>query len=77
MIQDKVAAAKKIDALLRNIVAKGGFKLKYRITVNPPPVRDQEPVAILVEFDGPDSVLVLERGAELLRSFEVLCHEAV
>ena len=36
MLQDKVATAKKIDAFLKNIISSGAFKLKYRITVNPP-----------------------------------------
>lgn len=79
MLQDKVAAAKKIDSLLRNIIASGGFKLKYRITVNPPVTAGQELSSpeILVELAGPDSDLVLERGGEMLRSLEVLAHESV
>jgi spoIIIJ-associated protein len=79
MLQDKVAAAKKIDALLKGVIASGGFRLKYRITVNPPldPQNDLETPDILVELAGPDSGLVLERGGELLRSFETIAHEAV
>ena len=79
MLQDKVATAKKIDAFLKNIIASGAFKLKYRITVNPPITRglEAETPDILVEFAGPDSQLLLERGAEVLRSFEVLTHEAL
>jgi spoIIIJ-associated protein len=79
MLQDKVATAKKIDAFLKNIIASGAFKLKYRITVNPPLTSGQEAETpdILVEFAGPDSQLLLERGAEVLRSFEVLTHEAL
>ena len=77
MLQDKVATAKKIDAFLKNIIASGAFKLKYRITVNPPlmPGQEAETPDIIVEFAGPDSSLLLERGAEVLRSFEVLTHE--
>lgn len=79
MLQDKVATAKKIDAFLKNIIASGAFKLKYRITVNPPlmPGQEAETPDILVEFAGPDSQLLLERGAEVLRSFEILTHEAL
>jgi spoIIIJ-associated protein len=78
MLQDKVAVAKKIDSLLKTIIASGAFKLKYRITVNPPAAAGQEETPeILVELAGPDSTLVLERGAELLRSLETICHEAV
>lgn len=78
MLQDKVAAAKKIDGLLKNIIASGGFKLKYRITVNPPSAASAEGgPEVLVELAGPDSALVLERGAEMLRALEMLAHESV
>src|SRR5215469_9818111 len=74
---DKIAAAKKIDEFLRAVVLKGGFRLKYRITVDPPVPedRDWETPEILVQFAGPDSPLLLERGAELLRSIELLALE--
>ena len=74
---DKIAAAKKIDEFLRAVVLKGGLRLKYRITVDPPlgEDRDWERPEILVEFSGPDAPLLLERGAELLRSIELLALE--
>lgn len=74
---DKIEAAKKIQAFLTNVIEKGGFKLKYRITVDPPAPanRDWEHPTILVELAGPDSTLLLERGGELLRSFEYLALE--
>ncbi|MGH9564485.1 MAG: protein jag [Candidatus Angelobacter sp.] len=77
MLQDKVAAAKQIDSLLKNIIASGGFKLKYRITVNPPvnPALDLETPDVLVELAGPESGLLLERGGEMLRSLETLSYE--
>ena len=76
-IPDKIAAANKINDLLHGIVAQGGLRLKYRITVDPPLAqeRDWERPEILVEFSGPDSSLLLERGAELLRSIELLALE--
>ncbi len=79
MLQDKVATAKKINSFLKNMIASGAFKLKYRITVNPPvvPGLDVTPPEILIEFAGPDSSLLLERGAEVLRSIEVLTHETL
>jgi spoIIIJ-associated protein len=71
-IEDKLAAAKRIDRLLKSIITDGAFRLKYRITVDPPMAedRDWEKPDILVELSGPDSDLLLERGAELLRSLE-------
>ena len=76
-LDDKVAAAKKIDAFLRSVIANGNFRLKYRITVDPPVSedRDWEKPDILVDLSGPDSDLLLERGAELLRSIEHLALE--
>jgi spoIIIJ-associated protein len=76
-IPDKIAAANKINELLHGIVAHGGLRLKYRIAVDPPLAeeRDWERPQILVEFSGPDSALLLERGAELLRSIELLALE--
>jgi len=76
-IPDKIAAAKKIDELLRGVVTHGGLHLKYRITVDPPlPEQlDWERPEILVELSGPDSSLLLERGGELLRALELLALE--
>ena len=73
-ITDKVAAAKQIGEFLQAVISNGGFKLKYRITVDPPIAqnREWEHPEILVEFAGPDSSLLLDRSGELLRSFELL-----
>src|SRR5437588_12744794 len=76
-IPDKIAAAKRINEFLRGVVANAGLRLKYRISVDPPMAedRDWEKPEILVELSGPDSPLLLERGAELLRSLELLAME--
>ncbi len=76
-IPDKIGAANRINDLLQGIVNHGGLRLKYRITVDPPlpEERDWERPDILVEFSGPDSALLLERGAELLRAIELLAIE--
>jgi spoIIIJ-associated protein len=76
-LADKVASAKKIESFLRATILKANFKLKYRITVDPPlpEERDWERPDILVELSGPDSDLLLERGAELLRSLEHIAIE--
>ena len=73
-IPDKVAAAKKINEFLQAVVTHGGLRLKYRITVDPPVPenRDWEKPEILVDFAGPDSALLLDRGGELLRALELL-----
>jgi spoIIIJ-associated protein len=74
---DKVAAANKINQFLQAVVTHGGLRLKYRIVVDPPlpENRDWEKPEILVDFAGPDSTLLLDRGGELLRALELLALE--
>ena len=74
---DKVAAANKINQFLQAVVNLGGLRLKYRIVVDPPlpENRDWEKPEILVDFSGPDSTLLLDRGGELLRALELLALE--
>jgi spoIIIJ-associated protein len=76
-IPDKVAAAKKINEFLQAVVSHGGLRIKYRIVVDPPlpEDRDWEKPEILVDFSGPDSTLLLDRGGELLRALELLALE--
>lgn len=76
-IADKVAAAKKINEFLQAVVTHGGLRFKYRIVVDPPipEDRDWEKPEILVDFSGPDSTLLLDRGGELLRALELLALE--
>jgi len=76
-IPDKVAAAKKINEFLQAVVTHGGLRFKYRIVVDPPipEDRDWERPEILVDFSGPDSALLLDRGGELLRALEHIALE--
>jgi len=76
-IPDRVAAANKINQFLQAVITHGGLRLKYRIVVDPPlpENRDWEKPEILVDLAGPDSPLLLDRGAELLRALEVLTLE--
>src|ERR1700687_3574124 len=72
---DKVAAANKINEFLKAVVTHGGLHLKYRIVVDPPALNDWETPEIYVDFSGPDSTLLLDRGGELLRALELLAFE--
>jgi len=76
-IDDKIAAAKRIDALLRTILTAAQLRLRYRITVDPPlpEERDWERPIILVEFAGADAAMLLERNAELLRALEHIAQQ--
>jgi len=74
---DKLAAANQLNDFLKNVLTLGGFRLKYRIVVDPPAGddRDWERPEILVDFSGPDATLLLSRNGELLRALEVLAFE--
>src|SRR5438128_9984222 len=74
---NKIESANQLNTFLGGVVKLAGLKLKYRITVDPPlgEDRDWERPEILVEFTGPDSSLLLERGGELLRALELLALE--
>jgi spoIIIJ-associated protein len=72
---DKLAAANRINEFLQAVVTHGGLHLKYRIVVDPPPQGEWEKPEIFVDFSGPDSTLLLDRGGELLRALELLALE--
>jgi spoIIIJ-associated protein len=72
---DKVAAANRINEFLQAVVNLGGLHLKYRIVVDPPAMSEWEKPEIYVDFSGPDSALLLDRGGELLRALELLAFE--
>ena len=72
---DKLAAANKINEFLQAVVTHGGLHLKYRIVVDPPALSDWESPEVFVDFSGPDSALLLDRGGELLRALELLAFE--
>lgn len=72
---DKLATANRINEFLQSVVTDGGLHLKYRIVVDPPPQSEWEKPEIFVDFSGPDSALLLDRGGELLRSLELLALE--
>jgi spoIIIJ-associated protein len=72
---DKVAAANRINEFLKAVVTNGGLHLKYRIIVDPPAISEWEKPEVFVDFSGPDSALLLDRGGELLRALELLAFE--
>ncbi|MFZ0319718.1 MAG: R3H domain-containing nucleic acid-binding protein [Candidatus Sulfotelmatobacter sp.] len=72
---DKVTTANRINEFLKAVVTHGGLHLKYRIVVDPPALSEWEKPEIYVDFSGPDSALLLDRGGELLRALELLAFE--
>lgn len=70
-IADRVAAARRVDELLRVVLQQSGLRLKYRISANPPVTTELgEGPELVVDFAGPDSAILLERNGELLRALE-------
>src|SRR5436853_497232 len=78
-IQDKIAAANKVNELLKTVLTNSGLKLKYKIVVNPPSSGDPSwtPPDIAVDFAGPDVPLLMERNATLMNSLETLAVKAL
>src|SRR5947208_9396659 len=76
-LPDKVAAANRINDFLKVVLAHSGLRLKYRIAVNPPAQQSEDKAEITVDIAGPDSPLVLGRGAELLNAMEHLALKAI
>lgn len=70
-IADKVAAANKVKEYLDLLIKQGGFRLKYKIMVNPATAEEGAP-EISVDLAGPDSPMLIERNGELLRSVEYI-----
>jgi spoIIIJ-associated protein len=78
-IDDKIAAARKIEGFLKTVIQNGDLRLRYRITIDPPvtDTRDWERPSILVDLSGSDSRLLLAHNAELLRAIELLAIESL
>ena len=60
-----------LKGCLDAIIKAAGFNLKYQLQLpDAGKTPEHERAEIIVEFDGPDSDLLLERGAELLQALE-------
>ena len=61
-LTDAVAAAKQIDALFKPLLVQGGFRLKYKITVNGPasPVTGTRPLTPTPSASRGDSEAFIE-----------------
>jgi spoIIIJ-associated protein len=68
---DREAAAKEIRRCLDTILRTGRFHLNYRIDMEPQlGAEELETAEIVVNFDGPDKGLLLERNGDLLKALE-------
>jgi len=75
---DLEAAAAKLQTFLEGLLSKGGFKLKFEIRHTTGQFqRDFENPDLVVDFSGPDTPVLLENKAELLRAIEQVAMESV
>ncbi|HEX5413069.1 MAG TPA: R3H domain-containing nucleic acid-binding protein [Terriglobia bacterium] len=66
-----------IESLVTQIIQHGGFELKSKVRKWDAPDLDPNGARIVVEFDGPDCDLLLEKNAALLDALEYLVLKAV
>jgi spoIIIJ-associated protein len=68
---DREAAASELRRCLDTIIRSGRFHLSYRVDIAPQlGADDLETAEIVVDFDGPDRPLLLERNGDLLKALE-------
>lgn len=68
---DRESAAAEIRRCLDTIIRTARFQLSYRVDIAPQLVaEDLETAEIVVDFDGPDRPLLLERNGDLLKALE-------
>ncbi|TAM84672.1 MAG: single-stranded DNA-binding protein [Acidobacteria bacterium] len=66
-----------IDSLVRQIIQHGGFELRSTVRKCDAPALDPDGPYIVVDFDGPDSDLLLEKNAALLDALEYVVLKSV
>ena len=68
---DQEAAVSELRRYLDTFLRAGRFDLRYQIQLQEPAAgQERGTPEIVVQFDGPDRDLLLERGAELLQALE-------
>jgi spoIIIJ-associated protein len=68
---DREAAAGEIRRCLDTILRAARFHLSYRVDIAPKSdAQDLETVEIVIDFDGSDKALLLERNGDLLKALE-------
>ena len=71
---DRETAVAELRRYLDTVLRAGRFDLRYQIQLQEPAGAAPEPAGggpeIVVQFDGPDRDVLLERGAELLQALE-------
>lgn len=66
-----------IQSLLQQVIHLAGFELTFTIRKGDPSEEDLETPEYVVDFSGPDSDLLVEKGATLLNALEYLVLKGV
>ncbi len=66
-----------IESLLGQIIQYGGFELKPKVRKIDAPEENTEASEIIVDFEGPDCDLLLEKNAALLDALEYVVLKAI
>lgn len=69
--------AGEIESLVKEIILQGGFDLKPTVRRCEEAEQDADVPGIIVDFEGPDSDLLLEKNAALLDALEYVVLKAV
>lgn len=66
----------RLEAVLREIISKGGFRLSFTIRKGKPMVQGLEPPDLAVDLSGPDGELLLQKHAAFLDALEYVVLKA-
>jgi spoIIIJ-associated protein len=66
-----------INALLRKVLQQGGFALSFAVRHQPQDADEEDAPEYVIEFNGADADLLLERNGALLDAFEHVILKAV
>jgi spoIIIJ-associated protein len=74
---DRQAAAEAVRQFLENMVRVSGLELKVNVRPVAPEGESSGGAEVLADLDGKDKEILLERGADLLKSIEHLAFRAL
>lgn len=75
---DRAAAAEALRAFLNDLIRASGFRLKFSVhSLADEIVAGEGEPEVLADLEGPDQEILLERGAEVLKSLEHLAFRAL
>ncbi|HET7840369.1 MAG TPA: R3H domain-containing nucleic acid-binding protein [Terriglobia bacterium] len=66
----------RIEAVLREVIGKGGFQLSFKIGKGKAALEGVEPPEFVVDLSGPDSDLLLQKHAAFLDALEYVVLKA-